>query len=157
MINSPIGDPALIIATLQSALVDLYDLSITGKATHWSVQGGASAMEFLSIHRALDEIIDFAREQYDTVAERIVQLGGFPDGRVGTIAARTPLPQREPGPLTPVEAVLRISATLQLLVERFQTRMGATGRDLVAQNLFIEISTGLQKFSWFWQASVPTQ
>ena len=59
---------------------------------------------------------------------------------------------RPPGPIPVDMAVARISAALQILADRFNVRMDEASADLVTQNILIEISTNLQKFSWFWQA-----
>ena len=90
-IKPSMSDPVSILECLQAGMIDLYGLSILGKLIHWSMQGGAAAISFLPVHREIDEIVDFARDGYDTLSERIIQLGGFPDARSATIVAGTPL------------------------------------------------------------------
>ena len=72
---------------LQHILVVLVDLSLLGKQAHWNVTGP----HFRSLHLHLDEMVDAWREDADRVAERAVALGVAPDGRAGTVAARSPL------------------------------------------------------------------
>src|SRR4029453_13027661 len=54
-------------ANLQKVLVDLIELHLQGKQAHWNVVG----TNFRDLHLQLDELVDFAREASDTVAERM--------------------------------------------------------------------------------------
>src|SRR6266576_5064437 len=78
---------------LQETLVELIDLSLLGKQLHWSVIGPF----FRPLHLQLDELIDSWRELSDTVAERAVALGTWPDGQAGTVAASSELVPLERG------------------------------------------------------------
>ena len=68
---------------LQRVLVDLIELHLQGKQAHWNVVG----TNFRDLHLQLDELVDFAREASDTVAERMRALDVIPDGRSDTVAA----------------------------------------------------------------------
>ena len=70
-------------------LVDLIELHLQGKQAHWNVVG----TNFRDLHLQLDELVDFAREASDTIAERMRALDAVPDGRSDTVAATTTLPQ----------------------------------------------------------------
>src|SRR5436190_24314056 len=74
---------------LQRVLADLIELHLQGKQAHWNVVG----TNFRDLHLQLDELVDFAREASDTVAERMRALDGLPDGRSDTVAASTSLPE----------------------------------------------------------------
>jgi starvation-inducible DNA-binding protein len=63
-------------AELQATLLELLDLSLIGKQLHWSVTGPL----FRPLHLYLDELIDSWRSLADTVAERAVAVGVWPDG-----------------------------------------------------------------------------
>jgi starvation-inducible DNA-binding protein len=76
-------------ANLQRVLVDLIELHLQGKQAHWNVVG----TNFRDLHLQLDELVDFAREASDTVAERMRALDAVPDGRSDTVAATTSLPE----------------------------------------------------------------
>lgn len=73
---------------LQQVLVDLIELGIQGKQAHWNVVG----TNFRDLHLQLDELVDFAREGSDTIAERMRALDAVPDGRSDTVAATTTVP-----------------------------------------------------------------
>src|ERR1700758_386655 len=77
---------------LQLILVDLIELHLQGKQAHWNVVG----TNFRDLHLQLDELVDFAREGSDTIAERMRALDVVPDGRSDTVAASTSLPEFAP-------------------------------------------------------------
>src|SRR2546423_172586 len=68
---------------LQATLIELIDLSLLGKQLHWSVVG----RPFKPLHEHLDELVDSWRELSDTVAERAVALGFWPDGQAAAVSA----------------------------------------------------------------------
>ena len=68
---------------LQATLVELIALSLTGKQLHWSVVG----THFRPIHLYLHELVDSWQEFTDTLAERMVAIGAWPDGQPDTVAA----------------------------------------------------------------------
>ena len=76
-------------ASLQQVLVDMIELHLQGKQAHWNVVG----TNFRDLHLQLDELVDFAREGSDTIAERMRALRATADGRTDTVAAATTLPQ----------------------------------------------------------------
>jgi DNA-binding ferritin-like protein len=84
-------------ANLQRVLVDLIELHLQGKQAHWNVVG----TNFRDLHLQLDELVEFAREGSDTVAERMRALDAMPDGRSDTVAASTTLPEFPPTNTTP--------------------------------------------------------
>jgi starvation-inducible DNA-binding protein len=78
---------------LQATLLELVDLSLLGKQLHWSVVGPL----FRPLHLQLDELIASWRELGDTVAERAVAIGFWPDGQAGTLSASSELSPVVPG------------------------------------------------------------
>src|ERR1700756_325253 len=73
---------------LQRVLTDLIELHLQGKQAHWNVVG----TNFRDLHLQLDELVDFAREGSDTIAERMRAPDAGPDGRSDTVAVTTSLP-----------------------------------------------------------------
>src|SRR5271170_3130106 len=78
-----------LVENLQRVLVDLIELHLQGKQAHWNVVG----TNFRDLHLQFDELVDFAREGSDTIAERMRALDAVPDGRSDTVAGSTTLPQ----------------------------------------------------------------
>ena len=89
---------------LQATLVELVDLSLVGKQLHWSVVGP----QFRPLHLHLDELVDAWRELEDTVAERAVAIGFWPDGQAAAVAAAADGPTIARGSIEDT-AVLRSS------------------------------------------------
>jgi starvation-inducible DNA-binding protein len=130
---------------LQSALVELIDLSLIGKQLHWNVVGP----DFRSLHLQLDELVDSWRELGDTVAERAVALGVPPDGRSSTVAAGTEFRQLEPGPLSDRAVVHHLTERLMAVVDRMRTRMERVGElDAASEDVLIDVVRELEKQLW---------
>lgn len=143
--------PDTTVAALQDSLVELIDLSLQAKHYHWTVVGS----EFRGVHLHLDEITDAVRLWYDDVAERLATLDVAPDGRLGTVAAGTPLPTAGKGWQKDVDAVTAMCGRLEEVAGRIERRAGEIGdSDLVTQGIFLEIAGGLQKHAWMLRVQV---
>ena len=87
--------------SLQAVLVDLIELHIQGKQTHWNIVGS----NFRDLHLHLDVIVDDARVFADRVAERMRALNAIPDGRTGTVGKATTLQALPSGEIATSDAV----------------------------------------------------
>jgi starvation-inducible DNA-binding protein len=139
---------------LDAALIDLIDLSLWGKQLHWSVVGPL----FQVLHERLDELVDSWRELADTVAERAVAVGHWPDGQAQAVAAGKDHPAIERGPVDD-QAVLRLLAErLSEVSERSRQRLERLGElDLVSQDVLIEVSRKLEEQLWMSRAQLPAR
>lgn len=136
---------------LQSALIDLIDLSLLAKQAHWNVVGPL----FKSVHEQLDEVVATARNYSDEVAERSTAIGVNPDGSAAAVAADTPLAKLEVDWLSTDDVVAAIVDALDTLSERFRERVSATeDADPVSQDLLIEITEAIEQHRWMFQAQV---
>jgi starvation-inducible DNA-binding protein len=134
---------------LQSALVDLVDLSLLGKQVHWNIIGP----RFRSIHLQLDEVVSAARTASDDVAERASALGISPDGRTGTVTRTSGLETVTDGWVKDTEAVEVMVAALGTVITRMRERIRTTDEpDPVTQDLLIGITGVLEKQHWMFQA-----
>jgi len=134
---------------LQATLAELVDLSLLGKQLHWSVFGTL----FKPLHEHLDELVDSWRELADTVAERAVALGFFPDGQSGTVNATSEIPPVERGALEAEVVVRELVTRLAATTERIRTRMDRLGEiDLASQDVLIEVIRELEKQQWMLRA-----
>ncbi|WP_066897345.1 Dps family protein [Mycolicibacterium houstonense] len=130
---------------LQQVLVDLIELALQGKQAHWNVVG----TNFRDLHLQLDELVDFAREGGDTIAERMRALDAVPDGRSDTVAATTTLPEfpgYERGTGEVVDLITaRIYATVGTLrgVHDAVDAEDPTTADILHQSI-----EGLEKLAW---------
>ncbi|MEV7358366.1 MULTISPECIES: DNA starvation/stationary phase protection protein [unclassified Kitasatospora] len=134
---------------LQGTLVDLLDLSLVAKQTHWNLYGP----RFRSVHLQLDDVVATARDYADQVAERAAAIGVSPDGRAATIAATSNLPDFPEGWTADVTAVQNLVKAFAAVIERMRVRIDETGpADPVSQDLLIGLTAELEKHSWMFQA-----
>jgi starvation-inducible DNA-binding protein len=137
---------------LQATLVELVDLSLIGKQLHWNIFG----RPFKPLHEHLDELVDSWRELSDTVAERAVALGFFPDGQAAAISAGSDISAVESGPLDTDTALRELVQRVAEVAERSRVRMDRLGElDLASQDVLIEVQRQLEKQLWMLRASLP--
>jgi starvation-inducible DNA-binding protein len=137
---------------LQETLVELIDLSLLGKQLHWSVAG----QFFRSLHLQLDELIDSWRELADTVAERAVAIGFFPDGQAATIARDSALEAVDRGVIEDRAVVSELTSRLAEAGERIRSRMDRLGElDAASQDVLIEVLRALEQQLWMVRAQRP--
>ncbi|MGV0735834.1 DNA starvation/stationary phase protection protein [Mycobacterium syngnathidarum] len=130
---------------LQQVLVDLIELGVQGKQAHWNVVG----TNFRDLHLQLDEVVDFAREGSDTIAERMRALDAVPDGRSDTVVASTTLPQfpayeRSTGEVVDLIAT-RIYATAGTLRSVHDS---VDAHDPTTADILHQLIDGLEKLAW---------
>ena len=132
-------------ARLQRVLVDLIELHLQGKQAHWNVIG----TNFRDLHLQLDELVDFAREASDIIAERMRALDAVPDGRSDTVVATTSLPRFPANEHNSAEVVDRITTRIYAAVETFRTVHDAVDAEdpTTADILHAQID-GLEKLAW---------
>ena len=130
---------------LQRVLVDLVELHLQGKQAHWNVVG----TNFRDLHLQLDEVVDFAREASDTVAERMRALDAVPDGRSDTVAANTSLPQYPAYEHGTADVVDLITARIYGAVDTLRTVHDAVdAEDPSTADILHQLIDGLEKLAW---------
>ena len=138
------ASPALS-ANLQRVLVDLIELHLQGKQAHWNVVG----TNFRDLHLQLDELVDFAREASDTIAERMRALDSVPDGRSDTVASATSLPQFPAYEHSTTEVVDLITARVYAAVDTLRTMHDAVdAEDPSTADILHQLIDGLEKLAW---------
>lgn len=137
---------------LQAMLVELVDLSLLGKQLHWTVTGS----HFRSLHEQLDELVDEWRELSDTVAERAVAIGVWPDGQSGTVAAGSGIHPLERGELQDHVVVRELTHRLADVAERARERMDRLDElDAASQDVLVEVVRALEKQLWMIRVQTP--
>lgn len=140
-----------VVTDLQATLAELVDLTLLAKQAHWNVVG----QNFRSVHLELDEIVDTSRLAADQVAERIATIGGYPDGRAGTVAATSGLPPFPEGRVGTVDVVERVGATIDTMAERLRERiLRVADLDPISQDILIGTGDQLEKHAWMLRAQL---
>jgi starvation-inducible DNA-binding protein len=150
-VKSTLPDTTLKIVgeALQGALVDLIDLSLVAKQTHWNIIGP----RFRSVHLQLDDVVATARSHSDTVAERSAALGISPDGRASTVAAGSGIGPAPEGWQQDGDAVRAMVDALSAVIVRMRERLSSVGEvDAVSQDVLIQLAKDLEKHHWMFQA-----
>jgi starvation-inducible DNA-binding protein len=130
---------------LQQTLVELVDLGLVGKQLHWTVVGEL----FRPLHAQLDEMVDSWRNLADTVAERIVAIGGEPDAQASAVASGSGWEPIEVRPIESQEAVRVVARRVAEAAERTRNRMDRLGNlDLASQDVAIQVLRELEKQLW---------
>jgi starvation-inducible DNA-binding protein len=78
---------AAVISLLNARLADAIDLKLAVKQAHWNIRGPS----FIALHELLDQIAARMEEHGDTMAERLVQLGGLAAGTTQQVVKATTL------------------------------------------------------------------
>ena len=146
----PSNARSAVIALLNARLADSIDLALLTKQAHWNLRGP----NFISVHEMLDPLRAELDTHVDTMAERIVQLGGVALGTTQSVAAGSALAAY------PTDLVA-ISDHLHALIDRYATvaasvRQGIDASDEVGDKDTADILTGysraLDKALWFLEA-----
>lgn len=140
-------DVSVVGTALQETLVELIDLHLRAKQAHWNVVG----RHFRSLHLELDELTDDVRAAADLVAERAVAIGYPPDGRPGTVAKSTPVPEFPAGRVLDGEVVELVTDTLAEICQHVRNRLVQV-EDLVTQDLLAGVLAMLEKHHWMFAA-----
>ena len=137
---------------LQATLIDLVDLALTGKQLHWSVVGP----QFRALHLQLDELVDSWHDLADSVAERAVTIGTFPDGQAGAVAARSESKPLHVGAIEDHEVVRELAHRIAETSELARARMDRLGElDAASQDVLVDVVRTLEEQQWMVRAQLP--
>lgn len=135
---------------LNQSLVDAIDLNLQAKQAHWNVKGP----DFVALHKLFDDVAEDAEKYVDTLAERVVQLGGTADGTVQAVAKHTRLTAY---PTTIADGRAHLDAIATALARfgkeaRHAIDEAERGKDRGTADIYTEISRGVDKWLWLVEA-----
>lgn len=133
---------------LDRALTDLITLGMLAKHAHWNVTGPS----FRLVHATLADLAHLVEDAADTVAERAITLGHYPDGRPETVAAANSLPTLAPGALRDHDALSAFVTLLECVISGLHATLDCFAEDPVTEDLFIRIVGPLEIHAWMIRA-----
>jgi len=134
---------------LNQTLADIFDLQSQVKQAHWNVKGPS----FFGLHKLFDEIAGTLTEPVDSVAERILSIGGFAKGTVRMAASASKLPDL-PAEFRQEDIVDDIADRVAHAAKLVRARIDSTDKagDKVTSDLLIDVTAVLDKALYFLEA-----
>lgn len=143
-----------IVEILNARLADAIDLQAQSKQAHWNVKG----MSFIALHELFDQAATEVDGYVDMIAERVTILGGTAEGTIRVASEKSTLPQY-PLEITDgrdhVDALSTAFATFGKNVRQNINDIGEIG-DADTEDLFTEVSRGVDKMLWFIEAHIQS-
>jgi len=139
-----------ITSLLQDRLADSIDLMMLAKQAHWNVKGP----NFIALHELFDKVYVDTGKYVDTIAERIVQLGGNVEGTIRVAAKQSSLPEYPLDITSGSKHVAELAHAIAFYGEivRKGIELCASRNDANTVDILTEVSRGSDMNLWFVEA-----
>lgn len=143
---------AAICEQLRRHVADLGVLYIKLHNYHWHIYG----IEFKQVHELLEEYYVSVTEAFDTIAERLLQLGAQAPASMAEYLALSGIAEETEKEITIVSALARVKRDFEYLSTRFsQTQvLAAESGDAVTDGIITDILRTLGKAIWMLGATL---
>ena len=138
------------VGALNATLVDAIDLTNSVRMAHWTVRGS----HFAGLHKLFETFYGDLAAVTDDVAERIVQLGGTPDGSTQLVGEKTRLAPYPTELRDGIEHVKALTTRYAALAKTVREGIDATDEagDADTADLLTGLSRQLDKALWMLEA-----
>jgi starvation-inducible DNA-binding protein len=143
---------ARIADTLNASLADGLDLQLQVKVAHWNLKGP----RFPGLHPLFDTFATGLTVHNDTIAERVVTLGGRAYGTANHVAKSSRLPVYPPETARDVDHALLLAERFESYLQGVQTARTVAGEhaDADTVDLLTRVVTECEKNAWMLRASL---
>ena len=135
---------------LNARLADAIDLALITKQAHWNIKGP----QFIAIHEMLDTFRTDIDVHVDTIAERVVQIGGTALGTSQTVVKASPLKPYPTDIYTTKDHLAALIERYALAANNARAAIDETDEagDADAADTLTAYSRSLDKALWFLEA-----
>jgi starvation-inducible DNA-binding protein len=140
------------ISLLNARLADAIDLALLTKQAHWNVKGP----QFIALHEMFDGFRTELDGHVDTMAERVVQLGGIAHGTTQAVAEATTLAAYPLDISTSKDHLAAVIERYGQVANTVRAAIDTTANagDADTADLFTAFSRAMDKALWFLEAHV---
>jgi starvation-inducible DNA-binding protein len=138
-----------LIEQLLQAFANNFTFYIKTHNYHWTVSGA----DFVQYHKFLEEIYDDAQDNIDTYAEKIRQLGAYPEGDYRDIIKNTQLMDPAEEVTDPMIIFANIMDDIDVIITQLQDAYDTAGemREYGIQNFLAERIDTHRQQAWMIQ------
>lgn len=135
-----------VLEILQKQLAGIFDLFSQTKQAHWNLKGP----HFIALHEMLDDLAGSMRDHSDSLAERMVALGGYPLGHVAASAKDTYLEAPSSQLVRDMDWIsFMLTQYGSVSVELYKDIAVVGEHDPASEDLLIEIVRDVDQFIYF--------
>jgi len=147
------GRRAETISQLNAGLANMLDLTLCAKQAHWNIRGP----NFQGLHELFDIIAAESRTWSDSLAERLVTLGGTAHGTSQDIISGSKIGNFPTDEHRWMNLCREMHSRMLKCAEQLRNFANELDDELITQDLVIEIVRGLEMRSWMVAAHLDQQ
>ena len=143
-----------LIERLSKHVADLNVLYTKLHNYHWHVGG----LEFFAVHHLTEDYYEKITDQYDAIAERIIQLGGTAPASLQEYLSLTGIKEETKKSFTPQEALKAVKGDFEYLTQSLHEsrKQAADTNDAATDSLLTDSIADYEKKIWMLSVSLKS-